>query len=766
VGCDPAGNLTVGEAGRQYTYDAYDRLTQVRGGAVMLANYTYDALGRRAVFEDPVRGTTVRYTYDGSNVIEERDAADALVRYHVNGAQFADERIATWTADAKGSGWPTSSGGGGLEDSPGVAWSSSPQASAAMQDAQPTAADPQNSSTRAGTFTYYLGGNNFSVVGTGNADGSTLTRLDYSATGDFAGGGSPGTWYAHDADDDGDVDAEDFADFQLCFGTTDAGCRSVHDVDIDGLADGHIDLADYESFWGCCGGPGVSPGLSAGHDWEPDGDVDLADWAEFQVCFGTTTPACLAAFDLDASGQSNGVINLADVQGFERRMNGPNQPPGGACPVLGARWAARATPPSGTFALHGRAIDVLADGLVLQDFRNRVYAPQHGRWLQRDPTGYSDGPDLYEAFGNNATANTDPFGTQAEEEGLWESLWQRYFTPEGQFEYATQGLGVTGPVNPAQRIVFDAVDVRVRAAAVVAEKAEPVVARAAGGVQVVGGLAETGTGVALIVVSEGLGAAPGTAFLIHGPDVTQAGWRQMCSGRFTPTETYTVIAEAGYPTLAFAVDTGISVGSGVGLGSLPVGATAPLRAMPGRALARVESAYQRTLVAAFDTEPGKVILGCGPSPGEVPQVRVLRISPRGAIPAELSGTQAAFVAELAGRAKRWGIRRGLAGWGRTIGREQHEYAKKLLLRFQSIYGDRGLAPEVRYYGGNRWLEGMPVRGSVELDVVEGAVENPTVIYDYKFGTQGLQPKYVNELMEAGGFSENVLIVEVRPWTNR
>jgi RHS repeat-associated protein len=379
VAYDAAGNLTVDEAGRQYTYDAYDRLTQVRAGAVVLANYTYDALGRRAVFEDPVRGTTVRYTYDGSNVIEERDAADALVRYHVNGAQFADERIATFTATVPG---------------------------------QP-----------AGTFTYYLGGNNFSVVGTGNADGSTLTRLDYSATGDFAGGGGPGTWYAHDADDDGDVDAEDFADFQLCFGTTDAGCRSVHDVDIDGVADGHIDLADYESFWGCCGGPGVSPGLTEGHDWEPDGDVDLADWAEFQVCFGTATPACLAAFDLDASGQSNGVINLADAQGFERRMNGPNQPPGGACPVLGARWAARATPPSGTFALHGRAIDVLADGLVLQDFRNRVYAPQHGRWLQRDPTGYSDGPDLYEAFGNNATANTDPTG-----EGILTWLMGGYFS--------------------------------------------------------------------------------------------------------------------------------------------------------------------------------------------------------------------------------------------------------------------------------------------------------------------------------------------------
>ena len=441
VAYDAAGNLTVDEAGRQYTYDAYDRLTQVRAGAVVLANYTYDALGRRAVFEDPVRGTTVRYTYDGSNVIEERNASDALLRYHINGPQFADERIATWTADVRTphasggqtgggldsspfqgeggvgvvAGWPTSSGGGGLEDSREVETGGNGEHGGDYSTGSPLSQFAPVQTDRAGTFTYYLGGNNFSVVGTGNADGSTLTRLDYSATGDFAGGGGPGTWYAHDADDDGDVDAEDFADFQLCFGTTDAGCRSVHDVDINGVADGHIDLADYESFWGCCGGPGVSPGLSEGHDWEPDGDVDLADWAEFQVCFGTTEAACLSAFDVDAAGQSNGVIDLADVQGFERRMNGPNQPPGGTCPILGARWAARATPPSGTFALHGRAIDVLADGLVLQDFRERIYAPQHGRWLQRDPTGYADGPDLYEAFGNNATSFADPMGTQVAE---------------------------------------------------------------------------------------------------------------------------------------------------------------------------------------------------------------------------------------------------------------------------------------------------------------------------------------------------------------
>jgi hypothetical protein len=38
-------------------------------------------------------------------------------------------------------------------------------------------------------FTYYLLNGNYSIAGTGNADGSVIERLDYSATGDFAGGG-------------------------------------------------------------------------------------------------------------------------------------------------------------------------------------------------------------------------------------------------------------------------------------------------------------------------------------------------------------------------------------------------------------------------------------------------------------------------------------------------------------------------------------------------------------------------------------------------
>ncbi|MDM8009219.1 MAG: hypothetical protein QUV05_24010, partial [Phycisphaerae bacterium] len=54
---------------------------------------------------------------------------------------------------------------------------------------------------------------------------------------------------------------------------------------------------------------------------------------------------------------------------------------------------------SGSFTMHGLMVDVLADGKALLYARARHYDMKHGRWLQRDPLGFIDGPNLYEAFG-------------------------------------------------------------------------------------------------------------------------------------------------------------------------------------------------------------------------------------------------------------------------------------------------------------------------------------------------------------------------------
>ena len=81
--------------------------------------------------------------------------------------------------------------------------------------------------------------------------------------------------------------------------------------------------------------------------------------------------------------------------------------------------------------MHGRSIDVLSDGKVLYYFRARYYDPQHARWLSRDPSGYADGGNLYEAFKNNATRFTDPMGRQSDDRSAWDFLIPDILTCNG-----------------------------------------------------------------------------------------------------------------------------------------------------------------------------------------------------------------------------------------------------------------------------------------------------------------------------------------------
>jgi RHS repeat-associated protein len=226
-----------------------------------------------------------------------------------------------------------------------VSFIAAPRGGRGGLDTAPDASSITAAPRGTGGFTYYLGTQNFSIAGTGNADGTVIERLDYSSTGDFAGGGPGATSFYHDADGDGDLDLRDFANLQVCFdpsGTeTTQACLDVHDFDTADASDGDIDLDDFHRFAEC-----------------------------FRGLFVTPDQAC----------------------GLPLRRSTP--------------------PPSGTFTLHGRPIDHLADGHTLLDFRARSYDPALGRWLQRDPSGFADGPSLYDAFRANPLRYTDPLGLQ------------------------------------------------------------------------------------------------------------------------------------------------------------------------------------------------------------------------------------------------------------------------------------------------------------------------------------------------------------------
>ena len=65
--------------------------------------------------------------------------------------------------------------------------------------------------------------------------------------------------------------------------------------------------------------------------------------------------------------------------------------------------------------------------------------------------------------------------------------------------------------------------------------------------------------------------------------------------------------------------------------------------------------------------------------------------------------------------------------GRVPGIHKHTYAKRLIDRYQQIYGKRGIETEVSFLGGSRVPYGTP--GSVRLDVLDNGVG---IAYDYKF----------------------------------
>jgi hypothetical protein len=122
-----------------------------------------------------------------------------------------------------------------------------------------------------------------------------------------------------------------------------------------------------------------------------------------------------------------------------------------------------------------------------------------------------------------------------------------------------------------------------------------------------------------------------------------------------------------------------------------------------------------------------------------------------------------FVQTLANRAEAWGDRKGLPRTGSGPGIEKHGYAEKLLNRYQRRFGSRGLTPEVRYINGALWERGLdPVLDSIKLDVVEGPLDSPTSIWDYKFGDAELKPGRIKEIRTKAGLPPDVPVQAVKP----
>jgi RHS repeat-associated protein len=69
----------------------------------------------------------------------------------------------------------------------------------------------------------------------------------------------------------------------------------------------------------------------------------------------------------------------------------------------------------------------------------------------------------------------------------------------------------------------------------------------------------------------------------------------------------------------------------------------------------------------------------------------------------------------------------VGGWGAVAGTRKHTYARRLLDRYQSLFGNRGLETEVSFLNGVRVPYGTA--GSVRIDVLEAGAQS---VFDYKF----------------------------------
>ncbi len=79
-----------------------------------------------------------------------------------------------------------------------------------------------------------------------------------------------------------------------------------------------------------------------------------------------------------------------------------------------------------------------------------------------------------------------------------------------------------------------------------------------------------------------------------------------------------------------------------------------------------------------------------------------------------------------------------------------------------MFGQRGLSTEVRYRGGHLWREGELLDYTVKLDVLEGLLDAPTCVYDYKFWGNALSQSRIDEIRRVARLADSVPVIEVKP----
>ncbi|MCI0620714.1 MAG: RHS repeat-associated core domain-containing protein, partial [Acidobacteria bacterium] len=102
---DLNGNLT-NDGSRTYTWNARNQLVSIASGAATIANFQYDAFGRR--ISKTIGGTTTGFVYDGANAVQELSGTSPTVNLLTGGIDENFTRTdatgtSTYLADGLGS---------------------------------------------------------------------------------------------------------------------------------------------------------------------------------------------------------------------------------------------------------------------------------------------------------------------------------------------------------------------------------------------------------------------------------------------------------------------------------------------------------------------------------------------------------------------------------------------------------------------------------------------------------------------------------------
>ncbi|MCV6638487.1 RHS repeat-associated core domain-containing protein [Candidatus Albibeggiatoa sp. nov. NOAA] len=212
-------------------------------------------------------------------------------------------------------------------------------------------------------------------------------------------------------------------------------------------------------------------------------------------------------------------------------------------------------------------------------YRNRMYSPEVGRFLQRDPAGYVDGMNLYAYVRNNPLLFLDPMGLTAQTGINWNEILQ---------------VGSYTEKNPYPRTLEEAVQYyglerEIARELRVEERWEREYFRSRltdiglGSLQVIGGFAESAVGSLGIFTPEPGTTAAGIVAFGHGVDVASAGVNRIMGGEGrTYTSSYVSdvatnacgVDESTARIIGDVVDAGISMGTTMSIASKSLSSSA------------------------------------------------------------------------------------------------------------------------------------------------------------------------------------------------